>query len=194
MKYVKFSSLYNKYDTSELKNVFNLTGIEQKEIFESVLVSTRMLIATLEGVYDFVEDEIDNLKNFISKRLRLMFKYEPKNEYEVQDKLENLFVGNNMDKGLDYDREAGKFKFSGKEYIPDFIIPKYDLCIEVKFIKDVSRKSKMIEEINADITAYKKEYKNILFVIYDIGIIRDESEAKRDIEKREGVHVIIVKH
>ena len=112
-----------------------------------------------------------------------MFKYEPKNEYEVQDKLENLFVGNNMDKGLDYDREAGKFKFSGKEYIPDFIIPKYDLCIEVKFIKDVSRKSKMIEEINADITAYKKEYKNILFVIYDIGIIRDESEAKRDIEK-----------
>ena len=52
----------------------------------------------------------------------------------------------------------------------------------------------MIEEINADITAYKKEYKNILFVIYDIGIIRDESEIKRDIEKTEGVHAIIVKH
>lgn len=32
-------------------NVFDLTGIEQKEIFESVLVSTRMLLATLEGIY-----------------------------------------------------------------------------------------------------------------------------------------------
>lgn len=194
LKYVNFASLYNKYDINNLRNIFDMTGIEQKQIFESVLVSTRMLIATLEGVDDFVEDEIDNLKNFISKRLRLMFKYEPQNEYEVQDKLENLFVGNNMDKGLDYDREAGKFKFSGKEYIPDFIIPKYNLCIEVKFIKDISRKSKMIEEINADITAYKKEYENILFVIYDIGIIRDESEIKRDIEKTEGVHIIIVKH
>ena len=31
-------------------------------------------------------------------------------------------------------------------------------------------------------------------IIYDIGIIRDESEVKRDMEKTEGVHVIIVKH
>ena len=68
------------------------------------------------------------------------------------------------------------------------------MCIEVKYIKEVLRKSKVIEEINADITAYKKEYKNILFIIYDVGIIRDELELKRDIEKTEGVHVIIVKH
>lgn len=78
LKYVNFASLYNKYDTNNLKNIFDMTGIEQKQIFESVLVSTRMLIATLEGIDDFVEDEIDNLKNFISKRLRLMFKDEPK--------------------------------------------------------------------------------------------------------------------
>lgn len=194
MKYVKFSSLYNQYDTSNMKNVYDLTGIEQKEIFESVLVSTRMLLATLEGIEDFVDDEIDNLKNYISKRFRLMFKEIPKNEYEVQDKLENLFIANNMDKGIDYDRETGKFMFSGKEYIPDFVINKYELCIEVKFIKEVSRKSKMIEEINADITAYSKEYKNILFIIYDVGIIRDETEIKRDIENVEGVNVIIIKH
>lgn len=99
-----------------------------------------------------------------------------------------------MDKGIDYDRETGKFMFSGKEYIPDFVINKYELCIEVKFIKEVSRKSKMIEEINADITAYSKEYKNILFIIYDVGIIRDETEIKRDIENVEGVNVIIIKH
>lgn len=153
-----------------------------------------MLLAALEGIEDFVDDEIENLKNYISKRFRLMFKEVPKNEYEVQDKLENLFVANNMDKGLDYDRETGKFKFSRKEYIPDFIIPKYELCIEVKFIKDISRKSKIIEEINADITAYSKEYKNVLFIIYDLGIIRDETEIKRDIENIDGVNILVIKH
>lgn len=194
MKYIKFPALYNQYDTTKIVNVFDLTGIEQKEIFESVLVSTRMLLAALEGMEHFVDDEIENLKNYISKRFRLMFKESPKNEYEVQEKLENLFIANNMDKGLDYDRETGKFKFSGKEYIPDFIIPKYELCIEVKFIKDISRKSKIIEEINADITAYNKEYKNILFIIYDVGIIRDETEIKRDIDNIDGVNILVIKH
>lgn len=140
--------------------------------------------------------EIDdfNKNNILKKYMNDYKKEAPKNEYEVQDKLENLFIANNMDKGLDYDRETGKFKFSGKEYIPDFVIPKYELCIEVKFIKDISRKSKMIEEINADITAYSKKYKNILFIIYDLGIIRDETEIKRDIEDIDGVNILVVKH
>ena len=55
-----------------------------------------------------------------------------------------------MEQRIDYDRETGKFEFSGKEYIPDFIVPKLNLCIEVKLLKE-GRKSKMIEEINADI-------------------------------------------
>lgn len=120
MKYIKFLALYNQYDTTKIINVFDLTGIEQKEIFESVLVSTRMLLVALEGIEDFVDDEIENLKNYISKRFRLMFKEAPKNEYEVQDKLENLFIANNMNKGLDYDRETSKFKFFWKRVYSRF--------------------------------------------------------------------------
>ena len=57
------------------------------------------------------------------------------------------------------------------------------------------RKSKIIEEINADITAYDKEYKRQLFVVYDLGVIRDEIEFKRDIENaKDDIKVIIVKH
>lgn len=53
----------------------------------------------------------------------------------------------------------------------------------------------MIEEINADITAYNKEYKRQLFVIYDLGVIRDEIEFKRDIENSgDDIRVVIVKH
>ena len=84
-------------------------------------------------------------------------------------------------------------EFSGKEYIPDFIIPKMSLCLEVKLLRE-GRKSKIIEEISADITAYKKMYQRQLFVVYDLGVIQNELEFKRDIEMIDGVKVIVVKH
>jgi hypothetical protein len=83
---------------------------------------------------------------------------------------------------------------SQREYIPDFIIPSLRICIERKLIKAESSKSKVVDEINADITAYKKEYENILFVVYDIGNIRDEAELYSDIEKKEGIKIAIIKH
>lgn len=67
------------------------------------------------------------------------------------------------------------------------------LCIEVKLLRE-NRKSKIIEEISADITAYKKIYNRQLFVVYDLGVIQNELEFKRDIEMSDGVKVIIVKH
>ena len=72
-------------------------------------------------------------------------------------------------------------------------LPKLKLCIEVKLIKDKNRKSKVIEEINSDITAYQKKYEHILFIVYDLGTIRDEIEFKRDIEANERNSVIILK-
>ena len=102
-------------------------------------------------------------------------------------------MGRGLAKGVDYDRESGKFEFSGKGYIPDFIMPKMSLCIEVKLLKE-GRKSRIIEEISADMTAYKKEYDRQLYVIYDLGFIQNEIEFKRDIEMSEGVKVIIIKH
>jgi len=102
-------------------------------------------------------------------------------------------LGRGLNKGIDYDRESGKFEFSGKEYIPDFIIPKLSLCIEVKLLRE-NRKSKVIEEISADITAYSKQYQRQLFIVYDLGCIQNEEEFKRDIENAGNVKVIIVKH
>mgnify|MGYP000349833044 FL=1 len=102
-------------------------------------------------------------------------------------------LGRGLNKGTDYDRETGKFEFSGKEYIPDFIIPKLRLCIEVKLLRE-GRKSKIIEEISADITAYGKQYERQLFVVYDLGFIQNEEEFRRDIENAGNVKVIIIKH
>ena len=111
----------------------------------------------------------------------------------MQNAIESLLLGRGLSKGSDYDRETGKFEFSGKEYIPDFIIPKLQLCIEVKLLRD-GKKSKVIEEISADITAYAKQYERQLFVVYDLGVIQNEEEFRRDIENAGNVKLIIVKH
>lgn len=194
MKLIKAPVEYYTYKLDKLKNVFDMTGVEQKMLFESVYCSAQMFLNTLINYFDFAEDETDNLENLIRKRFRPMFRNYPQNEKEVQDKLEDLFIANNYNKGIDYDRETGKFNFSGREYIPDFIIPQYRLCIEVKLIKDTSRRSKIIEEINADITAYSKQYERVMFIVYDLGTIRDELEFKRDIESIGNNKVLIIKH
>jgi hypothetical protein len=67
------------------------------------------------------------------------------------------------------------------------------MCLEVKLLKE-GRKSSIIEEISADITAYKKRYSRLLFVVYDLGVIQNEIEFKSDINIIDGVKVIVVKH
>ncbi|WP_088825858.1 hypothetical protein [Listeria goaensis] len=194
MQYIHFSANYHEYRINDLPNVNNMTGIEQKTLFEQVFYSTKMLLSTLEGSYEFLEDEADNLVNLISKRFRGLFHEVPTKEKDVQDALENFLIANSYDKGMDYDRETGKFNFSGREYIPDFIVPPLKLCIEVKLLKEKGKRSKLIEEINADVTAYSKQYERILFLVYDLGNIRDEVEFRRDIEAAGSVKLLLIKH
>lgn len=186
--------MYYMFNLDEMNGWVDSLWPNMKRIMETVLASTRVLISSLEGTIDFVDVEVDNIENFISTKLRSNIFSEPASELQVQNALEGLFVGRNLSKGIDYDREAGKFKFSDREYVPDFVLPKLSTCIEVKLLKDKKRKSSIIEQINADITAYKKEYTNVFFVLYDLGVIRDVVEFKRDIESYDGVKLLIIKH
>jgi hypothetical protein len=190
---MKIGNFY-KMNTEVMKEWADTLWPTAKSILETVLISTRILISSLESNIDFVEEEIDNIESFIKSKLRSALYEAPEKEKEVQNAIESLFLGRGYNKAIDYDRETGKFNYSGREYIPDFILPKLRMCIEVKLLKDISKKSKIIEEINADITAYLKQYENVLFVVYDIGVIRDEIEFCRDIENNEGIKIIIVKH
>jgi hypothetical protein len=113
----------------------------------------------------------------------------------VQDTIEQLFVGRGLQKGSDYDREVGRVKVSAKEVIPDFVLPKLETAVEVKFLKDAGRVSVVVDEINADIRAYGLTYPQSVFIVYDVGgAIRDETEFRRDLEAADGVRVVIVKH
>jgi len=53
----------------------------------------------------------------------------------------------------------------------------------------------IVDEINADIQSYGKKYSSILFIVYDLGSIQDETAFKHGLETVDGnINVIIVKH
>lgn len=185
-----FNSTFNVKD---MKGPNDTLWGYQKRVLEQVLLSSKLLYASLESEVDFVDDEFDNLENFLESKLRTVIFERPQKEVEVQNAIESLLLGRGLSKGNDYDRETGKFEFSGKEFIPDFVIPKLNLCIEVKLLRE-GKKSKIIEEISADITAYSKEYTRQLYVVYDLGWIQNKEEFKRDIENVKGVKIKIIKH
>lgn len=191
-----FIGRYNTFNLEQIPSECNTTWLMQKIIMENVLVNTRMLITLLSTDNHFKRYELYNIENFIKSNLRSCFDEMPKNEKEIQKAIENLFIGKGMSKGIDFDRETGKVKYSSKEYTPDFILLKMNMCIEVKYIKENTKNNRIIDQINADIPAYSKKYQNILFVIYDVGTIKNEIEFKRDIEsnKNSDIKVIIIKH
>ena len=135
-----------------------------------------------------------DIADIIEERFRTQFIDPPKDEKEVQVQLRKFLDAQGYEQGRDYERESGKFMFAGKEYIPDFVLKHTDSVIEVKILKDRGRKSKMIEEMNADYSAYTKEYDSIIYLVYDLGIISDVPEFKRDFEAKGNVKVIVIKH
>lgn len=203
----KYSSLVNEaapllkdvtqldgFDLKNIKGNMDTAALQQKELFDLAYSNTAILKSMLEGEIGYAEDQTHNLTDFIQGNLRRAIFDTPAAEVEVQNAIETLFVGRGMVKGFDYDRETGRVKTSGKESIPDFVLSNLQLCLEVKLAKSAERLKPLIDEINADIRAFGTHYDRQLYVVYDVGTIRDAEEFKRDLESAPGVTVIIVKH
>ena len=193
-KAVKLPSIVKEYDIEGMPNSSHLLPHNQKMIFESVYTDLLLLKGFLENSIGVVDDEIQALRDFLQDRIRSAVFQEPEAEAEVQNVVEQLFIGRGMRKGQDYDREVGRVKISSKEVVPDFIVPKLSLALEVKLIKTARRVREVVDEINADIASYSKKYAQLLFLVYDLGHIRDEMEFRRDLEDKLTVFVVVVKH
>jgi len=189
--YLKHAPL-NLFDVEKLPGLGDSHALVQKQIFESTHASLSMLIGYLEQKVGVTESEVDSLRNFIQANLRRVIFKVPEREFEVQDAIESLLVGRGMAKGLDYDRETGRVKVSVKESVPDFIFPQLSHALEVKLSK--SKPANLVDEINADIRSYSTRYSSLLFVVYDLGTIRDDAEFRSGLETAGKVAVIIVKH
>jgi hypothetical protein len=134
--------------------------------------------------------EIMRIVSIVENSLRRAIRNLPLKEKEIQDALETLFIG----AGLEFTREKEHIIYSTKTYIPDFTFNKIETLVEVKFCTDASKEKELISEINDDILAYKTKYPNLIFVVYDIGIIRDQDQFKKAFEKQNSIIAKIIKH
>ena len=182
------------FDIDKIKGIGDTTWPEQKAYFDMAYSSAAILKAALEGAIGYAEDETHNLRDFFDAKLRSGIFAVPDREVEIQNAIETLIIGRSMVKGIDFDRETGRVKTSGKESVPDFIFPNLNLCLEVKLSKSIDKLRAIVDEINADIRAYATKYDRQLYIVYDLGVIRDEAEFKRDLEATPGVSVIVIKH
>jgi hypothetical protein len=187
-------TMLDLFDLDKIKESSDTVWPRQKELFDLAYSNVALLKSLLEGEIGYAEDEIRNLMDFIQANLRRAVFAVPDKEVDVKNAIEALIVGRGMAKGIEYDRETGRVKTSGKESIPDFIFPHLKLCLEVKLSKSADKLRAIVDEINADIRAYSTQYERQLYIIYDVGTIRDEEEFKRDLEAAPGVSILIVKH
>ena len=162
-KEIELPPIMDYYDLERIPGGGDTLPFQQKEIFESVYANLSLLRAFLETKIGVVEDEILVIRDFLQSRVRSAIFRRPDTERDIQEVVEQLFIGRGMQKGQDYDREVGRVKISSKESVPDFIILKLSLAIEVKFVKNTTRVSEIIDEISADIAAYGKTYRQLLF-------------------------------
>ena len=135
-------------------------------------------------------NEIIKIISSIDNRLRKTIHIKPTREKEINDALENLFIALE----LDYKREKIRIVYSTKTYEPDFVFEKINAVVEGKLCDNEKREKDIISEINDDIMAYKTKYANLIFIIYDLGVIRDQDQFRESIETKDQVIIRIIKH
>lgn len=127
----------------------------------------------------------------IKKHLRRLVRESPTREKQIQDSLEDLLAL----KGHEFQREQVAIPYSTKSYVPDFTSESLSIAIDMKLCDSADDEKRIIDEINADIPAYKQRYQYLLFVVYDVAIIRRLEDYTSGIEKNNpNVIVLVIKH
>ncbi len=156
---------------------------------ENVSVRLGQLEAYLRLKLGDTEEHVQAIVDLIEANLRPSIYNDPDKEKAVQDVLETIFRA----RSLPYLREKVHIKYSSKTFVPDFTFDPLHLVAEAKLCNREGREKEIIDEVNADILAYQTKYKSLIFVIYDLGFIRDVAQFRSDIEKNLDVHAIVIK-
>jgi hypothetical protein len=176
-------------DLGKDRNPADLIGPMWKAYAEQAAIQLNALASYLQSKLGTKQQEHEQIIDLITANLRPAIYDDPKNEREVQNALETIFRA----RTLDFRREQETVGYSTKRYIPDFTFDRIGLAVEVKLCKAKEREKEMIDEINADIIGYAGRYDRCVFVIYDLGFIRDIATFSADIEANPNVHVLIIK-
>ena len=185
---------FGVFDTDNMPGFADAVIPQWKLFFDQVHMQVLMLEGALEEFEGPLVIQIADFADFISRTLRRAIFDKPERERQVQDALEAIFIGRGMNKPTDYDLETGRVKYSGKEFVPDFILPAMSAAIEVKLLKKASEKNIIVDQLCADCPAYLSAYETLIAVVYDLGVVRDELEFRSGFDGLGNVHVVVVKH
>lgn len=181
----------------ELRKVHHEAYLESLDTGKGLLESGIDVINTygIDGAYESKDTskevgEIIRILDLAQSKLRKTMRDMPDMEGEVQDKFEASLIAAD----IKYLREQERIVYSSKAYQPDFTFPGIDTALEIKLCNREGREKEIISEINDDVVAYKTRYPNIIFLVYDVGHIRDVDRFKEGIESQDGVIVVVVKH
>ena len=181
----------------KVRTVHHKAYLEQLDLAKGLLEAGIDAINTygIDKIYegkDTSKDvgEIITLIDLAQNKLRKTMRAMPQEEREVQDKFEDVLISVDFK----YLRDQETIAYSSKSYRPDFTFPGIDTALEIKLCNRAGREKDIIAEINDDILAYKTRYPNIIFLVYDLGYIRDIDRFKADIESQDRVIVLVIKH
>lgn len=186
----------------DLSTIFQFgTGIGAREFFRDASLGDRILLHCI-GTLEFAENlggegslpvQGDSAAAFVEalsairRALRPAFREPPANEIEVQDQLEVILRAQD----IDFEREP-QIEHATKKVRPDFVLPRLDTALEVKFCNSTRREKEIIEEIGADIVAYRTKYQAMLFVVYDVATISDKESFAEGFGGEPGVLIEII--
>lgn len=183
-------ALFPLIDLGPQMNPMDATGIMARSYAELVAARLGLLANYLSTGVDDKDRKTEDLVDFIGANLRAIVFTTPSTEIEVQNALEALLRG----KSLDYRREKVVIPYSSKVFIPDFTIEAVETALEVKLCPHLGKERDIVGQINEDIPAYHTRYRRLIFVVYDLGYIRDEALFKSGIEDIDNVYVLVVKN
>lgn len=135
-----------------------------------------------------IEDLLATFQNHLKSIVRPPTPQGRDGEKIVQDSIEDIL----KIKGFEYELNRQIPYSTGNRYV-DFVVEDCNLALEAKLCNSADDESRIIEDINADITVYKTRYENIAFVVYDCGFIRNPNKFRADFEQNSPrVRVIVV--
>jgi hypothetical protein len=157
----------------------------------SVKVELNSLITHLEGYFKSNEEYAQRIINLIKTNLRKTFHDKPSSEKEVQNNVDIILTV----QSITFAREKQRIQYSSKTYVPDFTLDNQGIAIEIKLCTTKHTEKAIIDEINADIQAYKTRYKLLIFVVYDVdGSIRDVEQFRNNINNDSDTFLEVIKH
>jgi hypothetical protein len=128
--------------------------------------------------------------NLAERRLRKVMRTPPRDERTLHDEFEKLLIGARVP----YARGSRQIEYESRIYVPDFTLDRARLAVDLKVCLDERHASALPGEITDDIAAYRREYPNMLFIVYDTWYIRDIDRFRGHFDDEIGVIVVVIEH